>query len=240
MFVLLLSMGTVGYLQHTHKRRQRVYPRSGEIACLSETAAPVVQPDTLSRMVQQAAWTAEVHGQQRRAVMITSCDSQCLEDTFEPFIRSIQQSKDGDFSQHLVIVCIRQAALSVCQKLQQQGHKHHCLLDPGCSPPFSSGPGGMEFLGPDYNLALLQKTRLAAAILQLNISVAWTDMDMTYFQNPLRFLFEAAPDADLVIQSEEWDRDSSFSGDVCRWAGVCCSTLLCSWGWASKSGGATR
>lgn len=40
----------------------------------------------------------------------------------------------------------------------------------------------------------------ARAVVSLNVTVVWADLDITFFSNPLRFMFKEVPDADLITQ----------------------------------------
>ena len=46
----------------------------------------------------------------------------------------------------------------------------------------------------------MQKVTWASEVVNLGLSVMWTDMDISYLANPLPFIFENTPDADFVIQ----------------------------------------
>lgn len=62
------------------------------------------KPVSWMQAVVSASWTATVKGIPRTAVILTSCNLECLKELFEPFIKSIEGSKDGDFSQHVIVV----------------------------------------------------------------------------------------------------------------------------------------
>ncbi len=40
-------------------------------------------------------------------------------------------------------------------------------------------------------------------------------MDVWFFGNPLKFLWEVAPTADMAVSTEVWINDHTFKGDVC-------------------------
>ena len=52
----------------------------------------------------------------------------------------------------------------------------------------------------------LQKVAWAAEVVKLGAAVLWVDMDISLFANPMRFLLEKAPDADIVLNSEVTNR----------------------------------
>ncbi len=58
----------------------------------------------LHGVVQLASWNRTVGSKPRSAVMLTTCDLKCLKSLFEPFIWALENSRDGDLSQHLIIV----------------------------------------------------------------------------------------------------------------------------------------
>ncbi len=52
-----------------------------------------------------------------------------------------------------------------------------------------------------YFYSLLQKAAWISEAVNLGVSVMWSDMDIFYFGNPLKFFFETLPDADFAHQA---------------------------------------
>lgn len=118
----------------------------------------------LRDIAQAAAWTAQVHGVQRSVLAITTCDLHCMRKLFVPWMHSIQNSRDGDFSQHVVIISNGLSAFAYCDSLRAR-YRHYCVLDRMCLPPSApdlqheSRANGMRFGRPLYMFALMQKVR---------------------------------------------------------------------------------
>ncbi|GAX72695.1 hypothetical protein CEUSTIGMA_g151.t1 [Chlamydomonas eustigma] len=190
----------------------------------------------LREVVNSAVWQRTIETVPRRAVMLSTCDIYCFQNLLEPFLWALEHSRDGDLTRHLVLVGNGVNAFLHCDK-QRSIFKHQCVLDSWCLPPqagFTSAsnvsltPDRASFKSPLYFYALVQKMAWATEVVQLGVSVLWVDLDITLFADPMKFLFTTAPDADVVLNSEDWGGEYSFNGDVCKYPDPTDLGRLCS------------
>ncbi|GAX76335.1 hypothetical protein CEUSTIGMA_g3781.t1 [Chlamydomonas eustigma] len=177
----------------------------------------------LKEVLPAAEYTVTSKGIQRTGVIVTSCDLSCLQNLFEPFMWGLMNNRDGDFSQHLIIISNGVSAYIYCDHLRSLNYKHHCVLDRWCAPPNANASmehaaGSLTFGKPMYFYALVQKVAWISEVIKFGRSVLWTDMDIFYFGNPLKYLFETVPDADFAHHGEYWDW--TFPTDKCKWNGM--------------------
>ncbi|KAG1669870.1 hypothetical protein FOA52_012459 [Chlamydomonas sp. UWO 241] len=195
----------------------------------------------LHDVLKLAAWhnphaASDPNSTMKKAVMLTSCSRNCMKHYMEYFLQGIERSRDGDFSQHLVVVANGMSAYLYCDALRHT-HKHYCVLDRVCAPPNAApifrgeAVGNATTEGPYRNgdpeqpittivywLGLQQRIEWAAAVVDAGYSVLWSDMDIHYFANPLKFFAANAPDADVAFETGYFHEDGGqmFKGAVCK------------------------
>ncbi|KAG1669436.1 hypothetical protein FOA52_004069 [Chlamydomonas sp. UWO 241] len=88
----------------------------------------------LHEVLAVAAWThphaPDSTATMKKAVILTSCSLSCMQHYMESFLKGIERSRDGDFSQHIIVVAYGMGAYLYCDALRHT-HKHHCVLDRG-------------------------------------------------------------------------------------------------------------
>ena len=169
------------------------------------------------KQLGEAILSAAYNTSQGRAVVLTTCNLKCLRFLFKPFIWSAENAKGGDFSSNIIIVANGIDAYVFCDHLRLS-HKHHCVLDRLCLGPSvqTINTNTAENWGsPVFWLMVGQKPAWMAEALGHNVSVVWTDLDVTYFRNPLAFIFDTLPEFDLAIESGYWNKDHIFPGYAC-------------------------
>lgn len=155
------------------------------------------------------------------AVVLTTCNLKCIKYLFKAFIWSVEHATGGDFSSHIIVVANGIEAYLYCDHLRTD-HKHHCVLDRLCLGPAVSSintSNAQQWGSPVFWLMVGQKPAWMEEVLNHNVSVLWTDMDVTYFRNPLTVMYDILPPFDLAVESGYWNKDHIFPGYACCMSG---------------------
>lgn len=188
----------------------------------------------LRQAVERAALPTPSEWPSRRVVALTTMNLKGMKRLFPVFIRSVERT---NFSSHLIVVSNGKDAYIHCVNLTSH-HDHQCMLDLMCPPqahnqvhnqahnrsdPLAHHEDTSTFAWGSYLhwLSMMRRVEWARAVIQLDASVFWIEMDIFFLRNPFDFFFRNLPaDVDVVVQSEYWDRFSAFKGNFCRIRGA--------------------
>lgn len=149
------------------------------------------------------------------AVIVTSCDANCMESLLEPWLWGLR-SVDA-YDQHAIVVANGLAALKPCQELQTR-YGHTCLLDKMCikdgvEVAHAAQAGQFNFKAQGYTMALMQKLVWAQVILQHGVSVLWLDMDVLLLRDPLPMMLSYTG-ADFMVAGERCEPRYKMDADA--------------------------
>lgn len=161
------------------------------------------------------------------AVIISTCNIECMQSMLTPWLDSLKHARGLDLSRHAIVVAIGLPAYMYCEAARQN-YRHYCVFDKHCveedmhryrskeeaeQEKQKDSAKTMGFGSWGWSWASNQRTVWVNHVLARNFSVLHLDMDIHVYQNPFPF-FGSLPDGDMLISSEFCINWTYFEGDA--------------------------
>jgi len=157
-------------------------------------------------------------GKGRQAVIITSCDHACLIKLFKYWATALDAA--GNQTKHAIVVAVGTAAWHFCRDQLDKFcglSSHHATHHPDSAAPGMALKRGMSPGSPGYMHAQLLKLLWIRAVLALNVTAIYVDMDMVLQKALLPLLTEVdLGRADLVVREEACSARNWDEGRIAR------------------------
>eukprot|EP00798_Chlamydomonas_sp_ICE-L_P013519 gene13519-19384_t len=138
---------------------------AASVASIAEAPSNCMNLTALKIAVDKAAWvTTSASGVERKFVILTSCNDLCLKEMFSPWMEGLQQARNGNGGDHVIVISHGVQALTVCMQHKRSHPKLQCMLDRFCMPKVQQSKkleGQMAFKSPVFAFACFRKMQWA-------------------------------------------------------------------------------